>query len=75
MIPYTTYFIQVAAETVKGRGPYSEQVAVYTPEDGKQTAVPPAILPQFLHHYSSLQVPVIFGNLVLPQYIFKSIRF
>ena len=55
VIPYTTYFIQVAAETVKGRGPYSEQVAVYTPEDGKQTAVPPARLPQFLYHYSSLQ--------------------
>ena len=35
MLPYTTYFIQVAAETAVGRGPYSEVVTIYTPEDGK----------------------------------------
>ena len=34
--PYRTYFIQVAAETEIGRGPYSELVPIYTPEDGRE---------------------------------------
>ncbi len=32
--PYTTYTVQVAAETSIGRGPYSEPIRIYTPEDG-----------------------------------------
>jgi len=36
VLPYTTYFVRVAAETAKGRGPFSEQIAIYTPEDGDQ---------------------------------------
>ena len=34
--PYRTYFIQVAAATEIGRGPYSEQVSINTPWDGKK---------------------------------------
>ncbi len=35
IVPHTTYFVQVAAATAVGQGPYSEQLAVYTREDGK----------------------------------------
>ena len=34
--PHHTYFVQVAAETVVGRGPFSEQSTIYTPEDGRK---------------------------------------
>ena len=34
--PYNTYIVKVAAETVEGKGPYSEEVTIYTPEDGKK---------------------------------------
>ena len=33
--PYTSYVVEVAAETIRGRGPYSEGIMIYTPEDGK----------------------------------------
>ena len=35
--PYKRYMVQVAAETAEGRGPYSEEISIYTPEDGKQS--------------------------------------
>lgn len=35
VLPYKTYILQVAAATVVGRGPFSEDVIVVTPEDRK----------------------------------------
>lgn len=36
-LPYTTYMVSVAAETVVGQGPFSTEQIVVTPEDGKST--------------------------------------
>lgn len=35
VLPYRTYILQVASETIVGRGPFSTDVIVYTPEDSK----------------------------------------
>jgi len=35
VLPYKTYILQVAAETEVGRGPFSQDVMVFTPEDSK----------------------------------------
>lgn len=35
VVPYRTYILQVAAETVVGRGPFSTDVTLNTPEDSE----------------------------------------
>jgi hypothetical protein len=35
VLPYRSYTLQVAAETVAGRGPYSVDTTAQTPEDSK----------------------------------------
>ena len=58
VMPYKSYTLQVAAETVAGRGPYSMDVDVQTPEDSTCNSEPgPSKLP-----LGTMQALIVSGN-------------
>jgi len=62
--PYTVYRCKVAASTLPGTGPYSDEVLILTPEDGKSNGFPQTTiiitLPSDMYCKSHhIQIPII----------------
>ena len=66
LMPYTVYRCTVAANTVPGTGPYSDEVLILTPEDGKHNSkhVCDFLIPHYIppHDVSNCAIPKYTAN-------------